>query len=214
MKKSLLALVAIVAAGMAAAAKSIRGFLRSCGEKLERSTFAFMARNGLVLFANFYSTQQTTFNSTASGNAPATRVKANQWGGRLRIFESTYTVPAAAGPGIGDKIIWGKLPVKARIIGHLCNLGYAAGAASSTLNLGDNTSAARHMAATSVAAAGNTVPSVQSASGASMETSDDSANFANGFVSATDDCTLISTVAGAALGAGQVITLRVVYVCD
>lgn len=164
--------------------------------------------------ANFYSTEQSVFNSTASGNAPATRVKANKWGARLRLFESTYTVPAAAGPGIGDKIVWGKLPVKARVIGHLSSMSFAAGAVGSTLNLGDNVSAARHLAATAVNAAGSAVPNAQSASGASFETSDDSANFANGFVSATDDCALISTVAGAALGAGQVITLRMVYACD
>lgn len=162
--------------------------------------------------ANFYSTEQTTLNSTASGNAPATRLKANKQGGRLRIFEATYT--ALGTEVIGAKIIWGKLPVKARVMGHLGTLSCAAGTASTTLNLGDNVSAARHLAATSVAAAAVAVPNAQSASGASFETSDDSANFGNGFVSSTDDCTLISAVAGATLLAGQVITLRMPYVCD
>lgn len=163
--------------------------------------------------ANFFSTELTTINGPASGLAPATRVKANKQGGRIRIFEATFTVPASP-PIVADKIIWGKLPVKSRVLGHLCSLSFSAGAASQTLNLGDNASAARHLAATSVTAAGLATPQAQSASGASFETSDDTANQANSFVSATDDCTLISTVAGATLTAGQVLTLRMAYAQD
>jgi hypothetical protein len=40
------------------------------------------------------------------------------------------------------------------------------------------------------------------------------ANAGNGFLSTTDNATLTSTVAGATLQAGQVITLRMPYVCD
>lgn len=163
--------------------------------------------------ATFYSTEQTTLNGPMYGNAPATRLKANKQGGRIRIFEATYTVPVG-GIAVADKIVWGKLPVKARVLGHLGFLSFAAGTASCTLNLGDNASAARHLAATSVASAGTAVPSAQSASGASFETSDDSANAGNAFVSATDDCALISVVAGAGMPAGQVVTLRMPYVCD
>jgi hypothetical protein len=152
-------------------------------------------------------------NGPMYGTPPATRVKANKQGGRIRIFEAQYVVPAVP-PGIGDKIVWGKLPVRSRVIGHLGQLNFGAGNAASTLNLGDNVSAARHLAATAVNAAGVAVPQAQSANGASFETSDDTANVGNTFVSATDDCTLISTVAGAALLAGQVITLRMPYVCD
>lgn len=162
--------------------------------------------------ATVYSTEQTTLNGPMYGNAPATRLKANKQGGRIRLFEATYTVAGTV--AVGDKIVWGKLPVKARVLGHLSQLNWATGAASSTLNLGDNASAARHLAATAVTTAGTATPQEQSASGASFETSDDTANYGNGFVSATDDCTLISTVAGATLQAGQVITLRVAYVCD
>ena len=207
---ALIALAVLIAVGV----QPLKDFGRWAGLKVHDALTGFMFRQGLMLGATFYSTEQTTINGPASGNAPATRIKANKQGGRLRIFEATYTVPASSGPAVADKIVWGKLPVRARIIGHLCSLSFAAGAASSTLNLGDNGSATRHLAATAVNAAGTAVPNAQSASGASFETSDDTANQSNSFVSSTDDCTLISTVAGASLGAGQVITLRMAYVCD
>lgn len=160
-----------------------------------------------------YSTEQTVINGPQSGLAPATRVKANKIGGRIRLLEASYTVPAG-GIAIADKIVWGKLPTKARILGNLSRLRWAAGAASSTLNLGDNASAARHLAATTVTLAGSATPDAAEVGGASFETSDDSNNVANGFASSTDDCTLISTVAGAALQAAQVIMLRIAYVQD
>jgi hypothetical protein len=159
-----------------------------------------------------YSTEQTTLNGPASGNNPATRIKANKQGGRIRLFEASYTVVGTV--AVADKIIWGKLPLGARVLGHLSQLNWATGAASSTLNLGDNVSAARHLAATAVTTAGVAVPQAQSASGASFETSDDTNTVANSFGSATDNCTLVSTVAGATLQVGQVITLRVAYVVD
>lgn len=162
--------------------------------------------------ATVYSTEQTTLNGPMYGQPPVTRVKANKQGGRIRIFEATYTVVGTV--AVADKIVWGKLPVRARVLGHLAQLNWATGAASSTLNLGDNVSAARHLAATAITTAGTATPQAQSASGASFETSDDTANVGNSFVSATDDCTLISVVAGATLQVGQVITLRVPYVCD
>lgn len=146
-------------------------------------------------------------NAANMAATPPTRIKANKQHGRLRIFEATATVPATGGPGIGEKITWGKLPKGARVLGNMGLLSFSAGAATSTLNLGDAASDARHLAATSVAAAGTAVPQAQSAAGASFETSDDSGG-------ATDNCTLVSTVAGAALGAGQVITLRVPFTLD
>lgn len=149
------------------------------------------------------------FNATlaaAKAALPQTRTKVNQQHGRLRTFESSITVPVG-GIAIADTISWGDLPKGARVLGHLSQLNFAAGAASSTINVGDSASAARHLAATSVASAGVAVPQAQSANGASFETSDASG-------SATDNCSLKSTVAGAALLAGQVITLRMVYVLD
>lgn len=163
--------------------------------------------------ATYYSTEQTALIGPAYGNNPTTRLKANKMGGRIRLFEASYTVPTG-GIAVGDKIVWGKLPTKARILGYLSRLRWSAGASSSTLNLGDNTSAARHLGATAITTAGSATPDAAEVGGASVETSDDTASVANGFVSSTDDCTLISTVAGATLQAAQVITLRIAYVQD
>ena len=159
-----------------------------------------------------YSTEQTTLNGPQFGLNPATRVKANRLNGRIRVATFTYTVSGTV--AVGDKIVWGKLPVKARPLGYLGRLEWSAGAASSTLNVGDNVSAARHLAATAVTTAGSAVPTAASANGAIFETSDDSNSVANSFGSTTDDCTLISTVAGATLQAAQVITLTMPYVQD
>lgn len=161
----------------------------------------------------FYSTEQTIVNGPQSGLNPATRVKVNRINGRIRIFEASFTVPVG-GLAIADKIVWGKLPVGARTLGNMGKLYFSAGTAASTLNIGDNASAARHLAATAINAAGSAVPEAANANGAQFETSDDSANLANGFVSATDNCTLISTVAGAGMPAAQVVTLRMPYVQD
>ena len=253
------------------------------GEKANRSLFKLMHRQGLILMANYYADVQNVVNGPAYGQPLATRVKTNKHGGRLRYFEAFFVVPAGT-LAIADKIIWGKLPLKSRIVNHLSKLVFSAGTASSTLNLGDNIVAARHLAATSVASAGSAVPTASeqantgtanttngsnvitvasspgafqvgaliagtgipanttitgvsdtkigasitlssqatatgsgvtmTVTGGGYETTDDSNNVANGFASTTDDCTLTSTVAGAVLAAGQVITLKVAYVQD
>ena len=159
-----------------------------------------------------YSTEQAVINGPQYGLPPTTRVKVNKQAGRIRIFEATFT--SASTVAIADKIVWGKLPKGARILGHLSRLRWSAGTASCTLNLGDNASAARHLAVTSVTSAGSATPDAAEVGGASFETSDDSANLSNDFTSATDNCTLISTVAGAVVAANQVITLRIAYVQD
>lgn len=229
------------------------------------------------------------FNSVQLANvvaAPPVRNKVNQDGGRVRFKEFVFVAPSSGtAPAIGDKIIWGKLPVRSRVIGHLSKLTFTAGTASCTINLGDNVSAARHLAATAITSAGSAVPTVaeqaQSATGdittasnvianfkpagaaqvgaliagtgiptgttitgvtgpvngvvsvtisanatattaslaitvtgGAFETSDDSANANNSFTSTNDDCTLISTVAGAQVANNQVIILKVAYVQD
>lgn len=135
---------------------------------------------------------------------PQTLVKPNLQGGDIQVFVSTYTVPASGGPGIGEYISWGFLPFGARLM-PTTKLYFAAGAASSTLNLGDPVTPARYLAATSVTSAGS----------ATAE-----AVFANGGLfdvlvtlpgQATDTSELRSVVAGAALQAGQVITLVAQY---
>lgn len=118
--------------------------------------------------------------------------------GKVRMMVSTITV--AAGSAIADVIQWGTLPYGSRVLGHLSKLYFAAGTASSTLNLGDAATAARYLAATSVASAGSAVPEAASASGAT---------FTN-----TADTVVQSVVAGAVLLTGQVITLHLAYVTD
>lgn len=150
------------------------------------------------------------FNADLQTNAVATppvRNKVNRQHGRMRWFEATYTAPATGMPTIADTITWGSLPVGARTLGHLAQLNWSTGTASSTLNVGDAASAARHLAATAITTAGVATPQAANASGAQFETSDGSS-------AATNNCTLISTIAGAGLAANQVITLRMPYVLD
>jgi hypothetical protein len=233
--------------------------------------------------ANFIADLQTTLDGPANGFPPTTRTKVNRQNGRIRYFDAVYRAPASGtAPAIGDKIIWGKLPTGARILGHLSRLDFNTGTASSTLNLGDQFQAARHLAATSVAATGNATPSVAvftntttadvtissatltnvkglggytvggivtgtgiptatyvvsvdkyaksvtlsavatatnaavtiTSYGAPFETSDDTSNVNNGYASTTDDCTLISVVAGAQIANNQMLSLQIAYVCD
>lgn len=150
------------------------------------------------------------YNADVATNLAATppvRTKVNRLNGRLRIFRATYTVPAAPAFVIGDTITWGQLPIGARTLGYLGQLNCSAGTVATTLNLGDAASAARHLAASSVAAAAVFVPSVANVNGADFETSDQS-------TAATNNCNLISTLAGAVLLVGQVITLTMPYVTD
>lgn len=231
----------------------------------------------------FIADVQSTIDGPAYGQPLANRVRANRLNGRVRIFHSLYRAPSSgSAPAIADTIVWGKLPVGSRILGHLSRLDFSAGTASSTLNLGDNTLAARHLGATAINAAGSAVPSAAvfsstglanvtlgsntitnvrgigafgigdivtgtgiptatfvvavdkraktvtlsavatatnsnvtvTAIGTAYETSDDSANVTNGYTSTFDDCTLISTVAGAQVANNQVISLHLAYVLD
>jgi hypothetical protein len=134
---------------------------------------------------------------------PQQNVKMNLQGGDLQCFVSTYTVPAG-GQAIGDIISWGFLPFGSRVMPGSA-IFCAAGAASSTLNLGDPVVPARYMAAASVAAAGKLVAEAQFANGALVEVTVAKPG------DAADLSELRSVVAGAALQAGQVITLVAVY---
>jgi hypothetical protein len=111
--------------------------------------------------ADFIADQQTVIDGPAYGQPLINRQRANRGGGRIRYLESTYIAPSSGtAPAIADRIIWGKLPVRARILGHLSRLDFNAGTASCTINLGDQFSAARHLAATAINAAGTATPSV------------------------------------------------------
>ena len=221
---------------------------------------------------------------TNLASAPGTKSKGSGFHGKLRIAEWVFRAPTSGtAPAIGDKIIWGKLPVRSKIFGHMSLLQFNAGTASCTANLGDNITAARHLAATAINAAGTATPNVASftktctcdtilgsqtitflnsrgaiqvgdllsgtgiptgayalavgqdyvtmsvaatasttpgtgttitAVGGAFETSNDSANEANSWTSTQDDCTLISTIAGAQVANNQVIRLSMVYGTD
>lgn len=141
--------------------------------------------------------------AAARAALPQQLVKPNQQGADVQVLVSTYTVPVG-GVAIGDKIKWGQLPFGARLL-PTTKLYFAAGAASSTLNLGDTVTPARYLAASSVAAAGNVNAEAVYANGALFEV----AVVAPG--QPTDQSELFSVVAGAALQAGQVITLVAQY---
>jgi len=228
---------------------------------------------------NFNSVQLAAYAAT-----PGFKTKSAVNHGKLRVAEWTYRAPTSGtAPAIADKIVWGKLPVRAKILGHLSILQWSAGTALCTLNVGDNIVPARHLAATAVTAAGTAVPNAAAltktctcdtvngspyltflnargaiqpgdllsgtgiptgafalavnndqvtmsanatasttpgtgttitAVGASFETSNDSANEANGWTTTQDDCTLLSTVAGAQIANNQVIRLRMVYAIE
>lgn len=237
--------------------------------------------------ALFYADLQATVNAPSFGQPLVNRVAARKVGGRLRMLESLFVAPASGtAPAIGDKIIWGKVPVSCRIQNHLSKLSWNTGTAACTLNLGDNVTAARYLAATAINATGNAIPLVNelinagtgnvtlgsnvitgltsigafqiganitgtgipagtlitgvqrsTTAGASQctisavatatnsavtlttlcggyEPTDDSNTLANAFASTTDDCTLVSTVAGAQIANNQAIVLKLAYMQD
>lgn len=128
------------------------------------------------------------------------RANSNVTSGNVRVDVVKYTVPAGT-LAIADKIVWrNALPKGARVLPQT-KVYFAAGTASSTINLGDGASAARYLAATSVASAGSATAEAAAASGATYEVG-----------TAANDEQIVSTVAGAVLAAGQVITLHLYWV--
>ena len=101
--------------------------------------------------ANFNSDHINELNAPSFGQPLVNRIPTNLLGGRIRLMEMNFTAPiSGTTPAIADKIIWGKLPVKARILAALSRLSFSTGTASSTLNVGDQFLATRYLAATSV----------------------------------------------------------------
>ncbi|SEB73207.1 hypothetical protein SAMN05216178_2043 [Pseudomonas saponiphila] len=141
--------------------------------------------------------------AAARAALPQQLVKPSQQGADVQVLVSTYAVPAG-GVAVGDRIKWGQIPFGTRLMPST-RLYFSAGAASSTLNLGDVASQARYLAATSVAAAGSATAEAVYANGGLFEV----AVVAPG--QPTDQSELFSIVAGAALQAGQVITLVAQY---
>ena len=108
---------------------------------------------------DFVADIQSTINGPQFGQPLVNRMKSNRFGGRIRLFEAQYRAPASGtAPAIADRIIWRKLPTKARILRHMSKLYWTTGTASCTLNLGDQFVPARHLAATAITTAGGAVP--------------------------------------------------------
>lgn len=145
--------------------------------------------------------------SAAKAALPQVLVKGNQQDGEVRTFVSTYTVPATLMPGIAEYISFGFLPMGARLL-PISKLYFSAGAASSTLNLGDPAAPARYLAATAITTAGSVVAEAAYANGALPEVDVVAVGLA------TDKSEIRGTVAGATLLAGQVITLVGHYVAN
>lgn len=128
------------------------------------------------------------------------RSNSNVTGGNVHVDVITYTVPAGT-LAITDKIVWrNALPKGARVLPQ-SKIYFAAGTASSTINLGDGVTPARYLAATSVATAGSAVAEAAAASGGTYVVG-----------TAANDEQIASVVAGAVLAAGQVLTLHLYWV--
>lgn len=140
-------------------------------------------------------------NAVASAATPQTRIKVNKQHGRIRYFESSFDAAVSGAPQIADTITWGDLPVGARVISHLSQLSFSAGTSSSTATVGDAGAANRHLTATSITSAG-AADLITNAGGVA------------GYEITEATKTLTSTIAGAAVGSSQKITLRVAYVLD
>ncbi|MCU0950801.1 MAG: hypothetical protein MUC68_06980 [Burkholderiaceae bacterium] len=145
---------------------------------------------------------------TAQTASPPVQLKVNRFHGRVRFAEFQATNPAAGGVAIGEDIVFGRLPRGARVIPHLSRLDWSAGAASSTVAIGDPASTARYLAATSVTSAGGALLASPANGAASYETVNDTEG------SAADDTLIRGRCAGAAIAANQVFCLRIAYTMD
>lgn len=164
-------LIALVPA-MRQAAKS---FGYDLAYRLHVGATRLMWRTGMVMGVTYYSAEQGVINGPQFGQPLNTRIPSSKLGGRLRIAELFFVVPAGT-LQIGDKIVWGKMPLKSKLIPHLCKMIWTAGTASSTLNLGDAIQPARHLAATAVNAAGSAVPIVSEQANVSAATTVNGSN--------------------------------------
>ena len=159
--------------------------------------------------ANFFTTQVTNLIAT-----PPVRVRVNQLHGRVRYALGTWLANAAA-PQIADILYFVRLPKGVLILGYLSQLSFNNGTAASTLNLGDSASAARHMAATAINAAGVATPdAVTKNLGVVGYTTTDQTLDGTGVPTATNDCDIRGTVAGAVIAVTQNLALSMAYVQD
>lgn len=184
----------------------MKALFKSIGLALLEPVYRFYERH-LCLWVNYYSLEVTALNST-----PPVRVKVNKLQARIRYALGLFTVLVGALPVVGETIHFVRLPKGCRILGHLGLFSFSAGAAAQTLNVGDAASAARHLAATAVTAVGFAIPQAAQTGGVSFETTDDT--LLAGDPTATNNCDLRSTVAGATLTAGAVYALHMAFAQD
>lgn len=154
-----------------------------------------------------------TQNASISANRaliPQALNKGNALDGELRIFRSIYNDGLTLTLSIADIISWGYLP-KGAVIVH-GYLACTAGTASCTINLGDLQSAARYLAATSIAAAANTPIGPPLNIGLGLSGGYEIATPNPG--GSTDDSEIRSVVAGAGSPATQRIVLVLFYVTN
>lgn len=144
---------------------------------------------------------------------PAFQVAQQDQGGKTRPIVVSVTIPNTGGPAVGERIRWGRLPSGARLL-PTTRLFWSGGAASSTLTLGDRASTARYLVATSVTAAGSATADAAYATGALPRVATNTQFGIENVlpIPTTDENELISVVGGAALQAGQRITLVGEYV--
>lgn len=189
----------LLAVAVAGALAGVRWLDRQATAKQRQYTFG----------ANFFSTEVTNLNAT-----PPVRVKVNRLHGRIRFALGLWAANAVA-PGIADVLYFVRLPVGVRILGYLSRLSFNAGTAASTMNLGDNVTPARHLAATAINAAGNATPAVVTDSlGVAPNETTDASKDGTGVPSATNDCDIRGTVAGAIVAITQNLALMMAYVQD
>lgn len=198
--KSLYSLVVmLVLLIVAVALAGLRWCVRQAADPSRRYTFG----------TNFFTTQLTSMNA-----APPVRIKVNLNNGRIRYACGLWAANAVA-PQIADILYFVRLPVGARILGWLSQLSFNAGTAASTMNLGDNASAARHLAATAINAAGVAVPQAVTGSlGVTAYETTDGTKDGTGVPSATNDTDIRGTVAGAVVAVTQNLALHMAYVQD
>lgn len=159
--------------------------------------------------ANFFSDTITNMNA-----APPVRIKVNRQHGRIRFALGLWAANAVA-PQIADILYFVRLPVGVRILGYLSQLSFNAGTAASTMNLGDNVTVARHLAATAINAAGVAVPdAVTKNLGVTPGETTDGTKDGTGLASATNDTDIRGTVAGAVVAVTQNLALYMAYVQD
>jgi len=144
----------------------------------------------------------SNFNATIqAGAVTGPKVESNVGNGKLRVFTSQYTVIDGEEPQVGDTITWGTIPSGSQILGSLSHLNCSIGNAGATATVGYVDNIDEFLAATDIgtSATVTTLPLVN----------------ASGAVYVLDeDMLLTSTIAVDALLAGQVLTLRIVYVQD